>query len=531
MLELETTCFARKWYAFIAKEINKVAKKLDYEETIKRLLEEISKYEKKTALTGDEIKKYLNYNNSKGNKNATILPFAWVAVMINYLNIDIDSFSAKFFKENCHKEENSNEKIFTRWEETRFSKYIYEFFSVNFMTARKSSYFEKILAGDIRKYEEKFGNHSVLSKYINYTNHADEIVAIPFSIIIILAKLLNLKMKTIIKTFFDTYDKLSERDNDLNSDLNTAMEEFLTYYRKAAVSAKKSNLEPDIEAFFAGDKKGAVLNNQAADALLGFFEANNIAIKGQRDFKDFLWKKDGTGAFYGFFPPTETEEQGFIKGEFTITFNGVYPEVKFKLLCSYDENRDGGRLKDIDGDKEYYGLLMRSKECHVAYILLANETLGELSMLTFNYQKTTSHKFESAICEVLTCKSGLLHERYPTVHRMLISRQDIPHPQVVKILPHLSQHNSDILIRTDVLDSLLAGHPGIINPDKINKFEVSAFKEEDLDVNLKMPGDLDLLTEIRARSLHQRNDKIGRKPDEYLYNIVKNILSKESKTS
>ena len=202
-----------------------------------------------------------------------------------------------------------------------------------------------------------------------------------------------------------------------------------------------------------------------------------------------------------------TEGDAFIKNPFDEAFNG-YLGFFYTIFCStshFDDNKIiRGRLHfspsedqticeaiyEIDtGEidkrmqpivKIYRGQLIISK-MGVAYCILANDKIGEISMIEFRHRSFLVKQVECRMGLALTTTAG--NKREPVVHRMLLSRHAIPDDQLHKMIPYLKLMQEDFLIKRDSLNIFAENKADSID---LEKLQVSSNVEEYMHIDTRI---------------------------------------------
>ena len=103
--------------------------------------------------------------------------------------------------------------------------------------------------------------------------------------------------------------------------------------------------------------------------------------------------------------------------------------------------------------KLYQGQLIISK-MGVAYCILANDKIGEISMIEFRHRGFLINQVESRLGLVLTTAAG--GKRDPVIHQILLSRYYIKNDELHRIKPFLKLEDKDqCLIKKEYVMSCL----------------------------------------------------------------------------
>lgn len=233
-------------------------------------------------------------------------------------------------------------------------------------------------------------------------------------------------------------------------------------------------------------------------------------------------------SFYTYFFPTKSSDHRILKGNLRF-----YPssdnskclaQFSFKT-GKYDEN-------NLPIEKKYDGELILSPTMSVAYCILKNEKIGEISFLLFKYIPIIYEKLICRVALVLTSSAG--DHRMPTVHRMIFTEKELDDTSIRLLQGQLYLNESEILISdmglekfmSDPLldesfrnyfsrsnsDTKFAG----LSPVAYYRFDESVIRESFLEPKVKM----DAINLIRQYSASPKYNKIGNKSDEIIYNFL-----------
>lgn len=150
------------------------------------------------------------------------------------------------------------------------------------------------------------------------------------------------------------------------------------------------------------------------------------------------------GTYETIFSSTSPFDQKILQGKMT------FKASKKNDICQAAFELDTGHV-DPQGEaitKRYQGQLIISKRLNIAYCILINDTIGEISMVEFRHRSFLVNQAECRLGLVLTAASG--ENKLPVTHRMFLSRTPLEEKTLQKILPYLKQESEEILIsRTD----------------------------------------------------------------------------------
>lgn len=331
---------------------------------------------------------------------------------------------------------------------------------------------ENLSQGDLSKRFEEYGMkvaQGTISKYINKT------LEIPLSVAVALCEIFHVSIS----------DLCHSEPIDESSEAETAIHPIPTQGEAALCIPK------------LGDKF--------------------ITDPADRDFSGYLQD------YFCYFFPTLSSEDTILKGTLTL---GEDPTRK--NVCAATLKLDTNRKKNNEPVyKTYTGCAIISSSVHAMYIVLSSPNEGEVCMLNLRHFYIRHHQLNCRMAEVITNAAGETHT--PTVHRMLLSRQEISDQHLEYVKPHLHLNSSDILISEEALNAFRhesEQHDKLIGQltYTTDKTTLYAFKEDFVRSNAKQllsKEQLPLfLTEIRAQSHKMRYNKVSSRADENIHNLL-----------
>lgn len=102
--------------------------------------------------------------------------------------------------------------------------------------------------------------------------------------------------------------------------------------------------------------------------------------------------------------------------------------------------------------KIYQGQLLISKRLNIAYCILVNDLIGEISMIEFRHRSFLVKQAECRLGLVLTVASG--ENKLPVTHRIFLTRTPMDKEVTRKILPYLKQETEEVLIAKNDLENI-----------------------------------------------------------------------------
>ena len=234
-------------------------------------------------------------------------------------------------------------------------------------------------------------------------------------------------------------------------------------------------------------------------------------------------------SYYIYFYPTLSYANEILKGRLILEESEKSGVCEARLTLDTDHVReDGTPIK-----KEYTGCAIISNSVNSMYIILSSEKEGELCMLNMRHFFIRHQKLNCRMVSVMTNSAGEGH--VPTMHRALISREQISDEHLALLTPQLHLNSSDILIHRQKLDELKESNPkyaklidhliGEFEPDPMFLFKedyvrsnaqryLQVEKQEDKkEVRLFMSA-------VRNGSYKIRYNKVSNKVDQYVHDLL-----------
>lgn len=244
-----------------------------------------------------------------------------------------------------------------------------------------------------------------------------------------------------------------------------------------------------------------------------------------QDMKPYL------GEYYAYFFSTVSSEDKILMGK--LVFEASLDKKRTLASFSFETGKMNAENKPIK--KEYTGELFLSPAMSAAYCALKSEEIGEISYLIFNYKYINYEKLECKVLLSLTSSAG--SNRVPTVHRMIITRKEIPIEELDLLRGQLYLNDSEILISESSLERFLADkrldrsfveyftrpEQNIkllgVSPVSYYYFDESIIRSAPLNSDVKRNA----INLIRIYSASPRYNKVGNKCDDFVYQTITNI--------
>lgn len=224
--------------------------------------------------------------------------------------------------------------------------------------------------------------------------------------------------------------------------------------------------------------------------------------------------------YYCYFFPTISKENQLLVGELELREESTYCAAFFSL--NTNKKKCGENIY-----KHYSGYVIISKAVESCYIILSSEKEGEICLINLRYFSIRHQNLDCRMAEVITNGAGERH--FPTIHRMLLSREKISCNHLKYISPHLHLNSSDIRIKKEYLEKLESksdAYKELIEHllHRVKKTEIYDFKEDYIISNAKQFLSKDearyFLSNIRDNSYKMRYNKVSNKLDETVRELL-----------
>lgn len=230
---------------------------------------------------------------------------------------------------------------------------------------------------------------------------------------------------------------------------------------------------------------------------------------------------------------TNNVEEALISGTLNIEADGINCKATLKIdTKTADEN--GNRQYKIYSGKVILCPSIQSVHC------ILTLPKGEFCFIIFRYSHLNFNKQQCRLAEVLST-SSIPDKRYPIVHRMLLSNEEIKEDDFKTIAPHLCLNSSDIFISESELSSLAEtseDYKQIVQqilknePEMMYRIKETTIKE--ISEKFLAPEELDIfITQLRSHSFAKRYNKVSPKADTLIRNTLlqKGYFQKDSVNS
>lgn len=231
--------------------------------------------------------------------------------------------------------------------------------------------------------------------------------------------------------------------------------------------------------------------------------------------------------YYCYYYPTHSsenkDEENILKGILRLEPEANYCKATLKINTNTVD--DNGNINY----KNYTGYAAISTTADSLNCIMYSDSLCEFCFLMFRHFKLNFRKQDCRIAEVLSSSSAA-EERRPTVLRMLLSKEDLDDKDLKIIAPAFSLNYSTIAISeenlqkvgniSDVYRKIVDGLIAENTPQPMyfcKEGDVSTLALKHLKNKESV---LEFLMNLRANSYSYRYNKVGKKSDEAVRNIL-----------
>ena len=254
--------------------------------------------------------------------------------------------------------------------------------------------------------------------------------------------------------------------------------------------------------------------------------SNFISNADHLDFKG--WLQD----YHIYFYPTLSNVDEILKGSLSL-FKSEHTGV-CEATLTLNTNK-----KHPDGTpimKKYQGCGIISKSVNALYIILSSQEEGELCMLNLRHFFIRHQKLDCRMAAVLTNSAGEVHA--PTVHRAIISREELPEEHLNLLLPQFHLNSSNIVISKSALDHLteqfqdqdpelalcykrIFDHiTALPTPEPFYIFKEDYVLSSARQLLKSKKDALVFLSHFRAAAHKTRYNKVSNRVDEYIHDLL-----------
>lgn len=291
----------------------------------------------------------------------------------------------------------------------------------------------------------------------------------------------------------------SSISNMINGKPSISIKKYLS-----AMNALKIDLNTELSLFYNNNKSSSLPSyNKPNSALISDGTQNFVTDPSHAAFNGQM------GLFHIIFHSTNRNEKNCI--------HGILNLAEYNKQCIAELEI---QMPNIDNESEdhkiYTGFAVISLIQSAVYILLSNESIGELCFLVYPYRRIMRKGFslQGTMALAVTVSSGI-DSRCPTVHRLFLCRNKLKPQEEIHILSQLLLNKREILISKSEYDILYKS--GQLSKEFIQCFEQNCEEElyyriEDSQFKSIIRKNKEIffdLCRLRGHSTAPKNNKIN----------------------
>ena len=232
------------------------------------------------------------------------------------------------------------------------------------------------------------------------------------------------------------------------------------------------------------------------------------------------------GSYYAYFTPTFSSGKGLLKGQLTLNPVGQAVRAHFELETTH-RNEDGNIAKKV-----YDGSFVYSSAVTCCYCILSSKDVGEMCFLMFNHFQINHQNLDCCLAVSMTASAGGA-ERSPTIHRMLLSRDEIRDADLDELAPLLKLNNSELVIPQYALEELAKSNSEyaavmkhILSSSKQEtqphyRLRETMIREMAQSTGKMLENDtVPLIAALRAAAVSSRYNKVSWKADKLVHDFL-----------
>lgn len=244
---------------------------------------------------------------------------------------------------------------------------------------------------------------------------------------------------------------------------------------------------------------------------------------GQQEYFGYLPQEP----FYCYFYPTISSEHSMLCGRLRFFENAARHRCDASLELEVEQQLDENG-KPIT--KKYTGTLIVSIPQRSCYCILYNLDYGEICMLNFHHRYfLTRHSLQCRLACAITTSAG--ENRRPTVHRMLITKNQLSEEELKILKPQLRLNTKRIVVPKEAVDALmkdgelpeeiamLFGEGRPIEPKPYYAFDESLIQSQEIEVMDRIKA----ISRLREFSEAPCYNKSSSKADDLIFKYLNQI--------
>lgn len=344
----------------------------------------------------------------------------------------------------------------------------------------------------IKDLQNRYGYGITPSYFNKILNHPNQ-YKIPLIFLLQCSEYFNISIDTLLHKNISDYER-----KDSNSSSVVTLDNLVSKYEESQISFENSNDSSPSESAFITNP-------------------NNIL------FRSILQK------YYCYFYPTASKENKTIDSVLQGTLELKKDNNQCKVIFKVEPNKKD--KKDQPIRKQYEGYAIISTSVSNLYCILKSEDIGEYCFLIFRHFHFNYELQDCHLAELLSTSSAT-KERYPTVLRVFLSKEQIKAEHIPLLAPHLWLNYSKIAITQSNLTELIENHEqykriGEEIVERADSDNVFFIKEKDVSSiarnQLDKEETIQFITRLRSKSYAYHYNKVSDTANDNIHDLLASL--------
>lgn len=341
----------------------------------------------------------------------------------------------------------------------------------------------------IEALQDRYGYGITASYFNKILNHPNQ-YKIPLIFLLQCSEYFNISIDTLLRENISVYER-----KDPNSSSAVTLDKLVSKYEESQRSFQNSNDPSPSESAFVTNP-------------------NSIL------FRSVLQP------YYCYFYPTASKENKTIDSVLQGTLEFKKDNNQCKVIFNIEPNKKDKTDRPIR--KQYEGYAIISTSVSNLYCILKSEDIGEYCFLIFRHFHFNYELQDCHLAELLSTSSAT-KERYPTVLRIFLSKEEIKTEHIPLLAPHLWLNYSKIAITKSNLTELMENCEQYkrIGEEIVNRADsdnVLFIKEKDAAAiarnHLDKEEALKFITDLRSKSYAYHYNKVSDTANDNIHDLL-----------
>lgn len=341
----------------------------------------------------------------------------------------------------------------------------------------------------IEALQDRYGYGITASYFNKILNHPNQ-YKIPLIFLLQCSEYFNISIDTLLRENISVYER-----KDPNSSSAVTLDKLVSKYEESQRSFQNSNDPSPSESAFVTNP-------------------NSIL------FRSVLQP------YYCYFYPTASKENKTIDSVLQGTLEFKKDNNQCKVIFNIEPNKKDKTDRPIR--KQYEGYAIISTSVSNLYCILKSEDIGEYCFLIFRHFHFNYELQDCHLAELLSTSSAT-KERYPTVLRIFLSKEEIKTEHIPLLAPHLWLNYSKISITKSNLTELMENCEQYkrIGEEIVNRADsdnVLFIKEKDAAAiarnHLDKEEALKFITDLRSKSYAYHYNKVSDTANDNIHDLL-----------